>query len=307
MCREQLELLVRELGSALAAAGVPVQLTAPETAVDKSGEPVDVQWSAAAQLQPELEVWDTLTAELVRQVHVECHQRGELLARAVVRQRQLLHDALMCCDRLHQQLLTETSPEQQRQLQWEHEAALEEQAESHAREQQHAQGQLHMLRLQLEAAQAEAASLRAANEEAQAQMEQQEVRLRRGRWEVLQDEVARAKVKLEAAHAAEVEWQVRRAQRHVADELIERARAVVAAAAGDAAATAVVRELEQAAAAVECEPLPPRQPSLQQAPSPEQQPQAQGTRQSQAGIGGHAAGHAAVEVDPEQARLQEHL
>lgn len=40
-------------------------------------------------------------AELCRQVHTECSQRGTLLLSAVTRQQQMLRDALTACDSLH--------------------------------------------------------------------------------------------------------------------------------------------------------------------------------------------------------------
>jgi hypothetical protein len=53
------------------------------------------------QLAPELQVWETLLAELCRQAHAECSQRGALLLSAITRQQQMLHSALSACDSLH--------------------------------------------------------------------------------------------------------------------------------------------------------------------------------------------------------------
>jgi vacuolar-type H+-ATPase subunit H len=67
------------------------------------------------QVGPELQLWQQLTAELVRQAHLDCSERGQLLQAATERQQQLLHQALDMCDTLQQTLLATAAAQQQQQ------------------------------------------------------------------------------------------------------------------------------------------------------------------------------------------------
>ena len=78
------------------------------------------------QVGRELHVWQQLTAEMVRQTHLECSQRGQLLQAAVDRQQELLHQALTACDTVYQALLASAATQQQQQ-----EAMLAARAELH--------------------------------------------------------------------------------------------------------------------------------------------------------------------------------
>ena len=60
-------------------------------------------------------MWQQLSAELVRQTHLECSQRGQLLEAAVGRQQQLLHQALCCCDSLYAALVQARAAQHQGQ------------------------------------------------------------------------------------------------------------------------------------------------------------------------------------------------
>lgn len=62
-----------------------------------------------------MDVWQTVTAELVRQTHLECSERGQLLGAAVDRQQQLLQQALSACDAVYQELLASAATQQQQQ------------------------------------------------------------------------------------------------------------------------------------------------------------------------------------------------
>jgi len=121
--REGLVEITAALDAALAEAGAPAPpLHAPSSGLNTASNADDAgsgtaavvaaaaalaeeeqehaKWSAAAQLRPELVVWDRCLRELCRQISVECTDRGALLMRAVLRQRQLLSDALRCCEEL---------------------------------------------------------------------------------------------------------------------------------------------------------------------------------------------------------------
>lgn len=78
-----------------------------------------------SQVAPELQLWQQLSAEMCRQVHLECSERGQLLQAAVDRQQSLLHQALACCDRLYEVLLLSAASHQQ-----EHEDMLTAQHEA---------------------------------------------------------------------------------------------------------------------------------------------------------------------------------
>jgi hypothetical protein len=91
MTRDALQLLAVGLQQELHRVGAPLEL--PET-LPNLHPPSD-------QLLPELEVWSKLTAEVCRQVQLECTQRGHLLRLAVGRQQELL---LCQCDALQQEL-----------------------------------------------------------------------------------------------------------------------------------------------------------------------------------------------------------
>jgi hypothetical protein len=66
-------------------------------------------------------------AELCRQAHTECSQRGALLLSAITRQQQMLRDALLSCDSLHGAMRQAAEAVQQQRNGM---AALEEQLEA---------------------------------------------------------------------------------------------------------------------------------------------------------------------------------
>jgi hypothetical protein len=82
------------------------------------------------QVGPELRLWQQLTAELVRQAHLDCSERGQLLQAATKRQQLLLQQALDMCDTLQQTLLSTATAQQQQQA-----AMLAAQAEAQALQQ----------------------------------------------------------------------------------------------------------------------------------------------------------------------------
>jgi vacuolar-type H+-ATPase subunit H len=79
------------------------------------------------QVYPEWRLWQQLSAELVRQAHLECSQRGQLLQAATQRQQELLQQALDSCDALYQAMLLSAATQLQQQ-----ECMLAAQAESNA-------------------------------------------------------------------------------------------------------------------------------------------------------------------------------
>lgn len=77
-----------------------------------------------------MQLWQQLTAELVRQAHLDCSERGQLLQAATERQQLLLQQALGMCDTLQQTLLSMSAAQQQQQ-----QAMLAAQAEAQALQQ----------------------------------------------------------------------------------------------------------------------------------------------------------------------------
>jgi hypothetical protein len=71
-----------------------------------------------------------MSAELVRQTHLECSQRGQLLQATMERQQQLLQQALESCDQLYQAMLASAATQHQQQ-----EAMLAAQTEAHVLQQ----------------------------------------------------------------------------------------------------------------------------------------------------------------------------
>lgn len=81
-------------------------------------------------MYPELRLWQQLSGELMRQAHLECSQRGQLLQAATDRQQELLQQALDACDALYQAMLVSSATQLQQQ-----ECMLAAQAESNALQQ----------------------------------------------------------------------------------------------------------------------------------------------------------------------------
>jgi hypothetical protein len=82
------------------------------------------------QVHPELRLWQQLSAELVRQTHLECSQRGQLLQAAIQRQQELLQQALDSCDALYRAMKVSAAAQLQQQ-----ECMVAAQAESNALQQ----------------------------------------------------------------------------------------------------------------------------------------------------------------------------
>lgn len=72
------------------------------------------------QVYPELCVWQQMSAELMRQTHLECSQRGVLLQAAMERQQQLLQQALDSCDMLYQAMLASAATQRQQHQAMQH-------------------------------------------------------------------------------------------------------------------------------------------------------------------------------------------
>lgn len=82
------------------------------------------------QVGPELRLWQQMSSELVRQTHLECSQRGQLLQATMERQQQLLQQALESCDLLYQAMLASAATQGRQQ-----EAMLAAQTEAHVLQQ----------------------------------------------------------------------------------------------------------------------------------------------------------------------------
>eukprot|EP00775_Hariotina_reticulata_P010451 gene10451-10610_t len=181
MTRQELQFLALGLQCACSRVGAPIELQMPQQLGCE-------EWSAITQLTPEIEVWDKLLLELCRQVRIECAERGNLLMSAVTRQKGMLQTALATCNCLHQLSLASREALQQQSQQVQ---SLQQLLGLAEQKQQQLQAVIDAKQGMLDAATSE--------------LRHQQDRMRRGRYHVLQQEIAQARQGLEERMLAELE------------------------------------------------------------------------------------------------------
>jgi hypothetical protein len=211
------------------------------------------------QVLPELRVWRKLSAELCRQARVQCSQRGQLLQAVMDRQQQLLGEALSSCDTLQLALLASASGGQQHLQEL---AQARQAVQDLQRDNTRLRVRVLWVCLRIDthrgaALPAPAAHARhahtactprmqAALDEKQGklagvalELEQQQHRMRRGRFHIIQEEVQRAQEVMEARMLRELDQRLAAARADAAAAVRDKERCVLRAVA-DVAGPGVV-------------------------------------------------------------------